>query len=98
MRRAAVGEAFGHLPVPRLVVLNRNHAILLVKCRTNLFREALPVDKDTPEVLSVLSGLLDHVNTLNLTDVERAENTANPALADVEKHTSDASRVSHCSK
>jgi len=54
------------------------------------------VDKDTPEVLLVLSGLLDHVDAVNLANIERPENTANTALTDVEKHTSDASRVSHC--
>ena len=54
------------------------------------------MDKDAPEVLLVLSGLLDHVDAINITNVERTENTANTALADVEKHTSDASRVSHC--
>ena len=87
--------ALSHLPVPRLVVLNGNDSTLLVKGVANLCGEALPVDEDTPKVISVASGLLNHVYALNLANVERAENTANTALADVEKHTSDAGRVSH---
>ena len=97
-RLARGGVTLADEPEPRLVIDDLD-LLARVELLTHLHRclvaivPLAKVDKDAPELIALLAGLSDHVDTLHKPKLQAVEDGTNPLLGDVLEDAGDAQGV-----